>query len=153
MRGLIRPDVALLFALAQLPLAFFVTAWMGGTFLAYVVLVLGFACMTVYDVWGKRSRWPPLTDLAQGIGWGCLGLWAAAVVPGEFTGLTGILFLFLTLFIVLINGLHGGVRDLPNDMEHGVRSTAVLMGAHPLAKGGIFIPSGLKRYAAVCRWR
>lgn len=145
-RGLVAPRSAFLFALLQVPLVFAVTYWLGGNGRAYAVLAAGLGCMTLYDVWGKRLFLPPLTDAAQGIGWGCLALWAAALMPGEPTRLTVLLFVYIALFITLINGLHGSLRDLANDYRHGVRSTAVFLGVSPQINE---IPLGLKRYAFV----
>lgn len=145
-RGLVPPRAALLFVLLQIPLTFAITYWLGGDGQAYAVLAAGFGFMAVYDVWGKRLFLPPLTDVAQGIGWGCLAVWAAALMPGELTRLTGLLFVYLVLFITLINGLHGSLRDLANDFQHGVRSTAVYLGVSPQRNE---LPPRLKRYAFV----
>ena len=147
-RGLVQPWQALAFSALQIPLALAVTWWLYGRFQAYLALATGLVLMAVYDVWGKRLVLPPLTDLVQGIAWGCLALWAAALVSGKLTLLAWILFAFLTLFIVLINGLHGGLRDLVNDYESGVRSTAVFLGARPDLENSILVPTRLKRYAA-----
>jgi 4-hydroxybenzoate polyprenyltransferase len=101
--------------------------------------------MTIYDLWGK-STWPLLTDFAQGLSWGCLGLWAALVVGGQATPLTGVLFAYVVVYILLISGVHGGLRDLPNDSRYGVRSTAVFFGARVEGEG-VVIPQRLRRYS------
>ena len=87
-----------------------------------------FGLMAVYDLWGKRSPVPWLLDLVQGLGWASLFLWGAAE-RGPWTTLTWWLFAFWTVFIVLANGVHGGLRDLANDARCGARSTAIAMGA------------------------
>jgi 4-hydroxybenzoate polyprenyltransferase len=148
-RGIISPGQGLIFVLLQLLFVFAVTYWLGGRLSAYLALTIAIFFMVIYDNWGKRCYLPPLTDLAQGIGWGCLALWAAALMPGPIAGLTWVLFAYLILFIILINGLHGSFRDLANDYEHGVRTTAIFLGVRPESEGGLFIPPGVRLYAAV----
>lgn len=148
-RGIISPRQALLFVLLQILIAFAITFWLDGRASAYLALAAAFFFMAIYDVWGKRCFLPPLTDLAQGIGWGVMALWAAALVPGALTGLSWILFSYLVLFIVLINGLHGSFRDLANDYKNGVRSTAIFLGVRPQGEEGLIIPRRVRRYAAV----
>lgn len=148
-RGLISPRQALFFVSLQILIAFAVTFRLGGTTPAFLALAAAFFFMAIYDVWGKRCFLPPLTDLAQGIGWGCLALWAAALMPGSLSGLSWVLFGYLTLFIVLINGLHGSFRDLANDYKHGVRSTAILLGVRPQGADGLIIPRHVRLYAAL----
>lgn len=143
-RGAVRPWQALLFMVLQIPIPFVVTAVLGGDGLAYGILAAALVLMTIYDIWGK-STWPLLTDFAQGVSWGCLGVWAVLVVDGRVTPLTGVLFAYILVYILLISGVHGGLRDLPNDSKYGVRSTAVFFGAR-IAGEGIVIPRRLKQY-------
>ena len=130
-RGMVSPAQALAFALAQVPLAFALTAWLGGGPAAFGALALAFALMTVYNLWGKRAPFPPLTDLAQGLGWAALVVYGAALA-GPPTPLTAALAAFEVVFILLINGVHGPLRDLANDLRCGARTTAILLGARPL---------------------
>jgi 4-hydroxybenzoate polyprenyltransferase len=145
-RGIVQPGQARLFMFLQIPIPFAVTAVVEGNGSAYGALAAGFVLMTVYNVWGKSITLPILTDLAQGMAWACLALWAALAAGGAITPLTGVLFAFLLVYIPLINGVHGALRDLPNDAQHRVRSTAGLLGARLLGDG-IFIPRRLKQYA------
>jgi hypothetical protein len=46
---------------------------------------------------------------------------------------------------VLVNGVHGGLRDLPNDLAHGSHTTAIQFGARP-AGSGVLVPASLRRY-------
>jgi 4-hydroxybenzoate polyprenyltransferase len=148
-RGIISPGQGLIFVLLQLIFTFAVTFWLDGHPPAYLALAAACCFMTIYNLWGKRCFLPLLTDLAQGIGWACLALWAAALMPGPLTGLTWVLFAYLILFIVLINGLHGSFRDLANDYAHGVHSAAIFLGVRPRGEGVLFIPQGVRLYAAV----
>jgi 4-hydroxybenzoate polyprenyltransferase len=130
-RGMVSPAQALAFALAQVPLAFALTAWLGGGPAAFGALALAFALMAVYNLWGKRAPFPPLTDLAQGLGWAALLVYGAALA-GPPAPLTAALAAFEVVFILLINGVHGPLRDLANDLRCGARTTAILLGARPL---------------------
>ncbi len=157
-RGLVRPQHALAFALAQIPLLFALTAWLGGGPLAQAALAVALLLMAAYNLWGKRTRFPPLIDLAQGLGWAALLLYGAALA-GAPSPLTGALAAFEIVFIMLINGVHGPLRDLANDLRCGARTTAILFGARPAASeqpqasslkppaSRIFIPPALTAYA------
>jgi 4-hydroxybenzoate polyprenyltransferase len=111
-----------------------------------VALATAFCLMTAYNLWGKRTPFPPLTDLVQGLGWGALALYGAAVA-GRWTALTGFVVGFIVVLIVLANGVHGSLRDLVNDRRHGVRSTALLMGAWPDDLGRLHLPDRMRVYA------
>nr|MBC8492783.1 UbiA prenyltransferase family protein [Chloroflexota bacterium] len=145
-QGTVRPWQMLAFALLQVPLALALTIWLGGNSRAYATLGASFALMTVYNLWGKCSPFPPLTDAAQGLAWGTLALYGAAVVPGRPTELMGVVFAFVVVFIVMANGVHGSLRDLANDLNCGVRSTAIMLGARPQDAMGQVIPRRLRFY-------
>lgn len=115
---------------------------------AVAVLALAYGTMAVYDVWGKRSRLPVLTDLVQGLSWAAL-LWWAATATGQPRAMTAWLAGSIVVFILLANGVHGSLRDLANDLRCGARSTAIALGARPLAGGGVAAPPTLTWYAAV----
>lgn len=142
-RGDVSPGQALAFSIAQIPLALLLAWWMGAGVAALLVLTAGFALMTVYDVWGKRCPIPPLTDLAQGLAWGSLALFAALALGHAPTLTTAVATLHGVLFIFLINGVHGGLRDLDNDLARGRITTASYFGAAP----GQPLPPALRRFA------
>ena len=102
----------------------------------YYVLAAAFGLMTAYNLWGKRCPLPPLTDLAQGLGWAALLLWGALASGGALTPLALALAAHEITLIMLINGLHGGLRDLASDAAGGARTTALWLGARPTAGGG-----------------
>ncbi len=107
--------------------------------------------MAVYDLGGKRSPVPWLLDLVQGLGWASLLLYGAAA-RGAWTPLTWWLFAFWTCFIVLANGVHGGLRDLENDARCGARSTAIAMGARAGPDGCLVIPHRVVAYGWALHW-
>jgi 4-hydroxybenzoate polyprenyltransferase len=130
--------------------AFALTAWvLGGTLPTYAALGLSFALMAVYDLWGKRTPFPPLTDFAQGVAWGGLVLYGASAVAGRITALTGAVVAFVIVYVLLINGVHGGLRDLANDLGCGMRTTAIMFGARPLGEAGAAMGTLLVIYSIV----
>jgi len=151
-KGLIEPWQALGLALVQIPLAGVFTAVAGGSYQAYVILGASFALMAAYNVWGKRSIFPPVTDLIQGLAWGGLTLYGAAATTdsSRFTfhvsPLTVLAVSYVAIFIVMINGIHGSVRDLANDLRCGLRTTAIRLGARSRPGGGIDVTPRLAWY-------
>lgn len=101
-----------------------------------------------YDLWGKRTRVPPVTDLVQGLGWAALACFGAAAAGGLTAG-TGWLAAYVTVMIALVNGVVGAVRDLANDGRHGVRTTALVLGAHVRDDGRHVLPTRFWAYAVV----
>jgi 4-hydroxybenzoate polyprenyltransferase len=149
--GRIAPAHAMAAALLQLPLSLLLLWWHGAPPSCLAVVVAGYALMTVYNVYGKRCPFPPLTDFVQGVSWGTL-----ALVGGMSTGRGASLLTLLAAahgcgFLFLINGVHGGLRDLGNDLACGMRTTAILFGARPLA-GGEARSSGALRGFAWTAW-
>jgi 4-hydroxybenzoate polyprenyltransferase len=145
-QGLIQPWIALTVALFQIPLALAFTFLLNASSLAYVILALGFGLVVVYNVWGKRSPFPVLTDVVQGIGFGALVLYGAVGIPGHHSELIGVIFAFVVVFIVMINGIHGSLRDLTNDLNNGAQTTAIFLGVRPLGTEGIILPLRFRFY-------
>ena len=146
-RGAIRHWQALVFALSQAPLALVITVWLEGEGWSYVALGAAFSLMAVYNLWGKRTILPLLTDVIQGVGWGALVLYGASLRPGHLTGLTLNLFAIVVVYIVLVNGVHGSLRDLANDLKWGMRTMATLLGARPRNAVQLAIPRRFVIYA------
>lgn len=145
-RGVITPRQALFFSFVQIPLAMGVAWWAGAGADALVCLAAGFVLMTVYDLWGKKCPIPPLTDLAQGMAWGSLAFVAALTLTGEVNMLTWVAALHGAMFIFLINGVHGGLRDLDNDLARGRTTTASYFGARPFRERAP-LPRSLRWFA------
>lgn len=139
-RGEIGRAQALALAWAQPPLAFAVALAGGARLPVLAWLALAFAAMTIYDVYGKRCRWPLATDAVQAVGWCALllmGAWDAnPCLPGATWWEAGYVF----LCVMLVNGVHGSLRDLVNDQRCGTRTTALWFGACAGA-GNAVIPS------------
>lgn len=145
-QGAIGRGPALTFALLQLPLTLAVSVWLAVPIAAHAVLLAGFALMGIYDLWGKRCPLPPLTDALQGLGWAALALYGALAV-GSPSAATAALAGMVLVVVLMINGVHGALRDLSNDLAGGARTTAIRLGARPQGSEGIFLPRRLIGYA------
>ena len=135
-RGEIPPEYSVTIALVLVPLIFLVTWLLDGGRRAHAALLAALACMAIYNVWGKRFPLPPVTDLIQGIAWGSLAIYGAELAGGRTTAMTWLVAAYGAGFMFLINGVHGGLRDLENDLRHEQRTTAIYFGAQPDGKGG-----------------
>jgi 4-hydroxybenzoate polyprenyltransferase len=145
-RGTVRRWQALAVAVAQVPIAFGLTAWLDSDARAVAALSTFVVLGAAYNLWGKRTRLPLLTDVIQGLAWSALALWGAAIA-GRWTPMTGVFAAYVVVLIVMVNGVHGSLRDLANDHRCGARSTAIVMGARVSAGGGLIVPRRLRRYA------
>jgi 4-hydroxybenzoate polyprenyltransferase len=146
-RGTISPQAALVVALIQFPLALLITYWNQGSLPAYAALTASFICLGLYNLWGKRAAFPPLTDFVQGLGWGGRGVYGAYIAANYLSQASIVLLTYLVIMILMANGVHGSVRDLENDYRCGVRSTAIMLGARPAPHQMVIIPTPLQRYA------
>jgi len=145
--GLIRPSTAIrlvvgavVVAIACDPIA------LGLSLERSALLVVALAATAVYNVYGKRTPIPPVMDLFQGIGAGAFAAYGAAAA-GHPTGRTLLVALSVVVFILFINGVHAGLRDLTSDFAHGARTTPIALGARPTASGSPYIPRRLILYA------
>lgn len=151
-QGLISPRAALVVAVSAGVVGFGLSARLGGSPRAQVLLVGSLVLVAVYDIWGKRTPIPPAIDVVQGVGWALLA-WYGAEMAGGATAVTAVFAVFLVGYITLVNGVHGGLRDLENDRAHGARTTAIFFGATPISGGGASCPVPMRRYAlAIESW-
>jgi hypothetical protein len=95
-------------------------------------MALALCMMTIYNIWGKRSPFPPGIDVIQGIGFSSLALYGAALTGG-LTPLSWLTFVLGILWMVIIN-LLGGLRDLHSDLAFGVNTTPIYFGMRPSGK-------------------
>lgn len=144
--GTVRPGLAAAMAAAQVPIAATATWWGGGGLPGVAALLIACVLMLAYNLWGKRTPLPPVTDVVQGLSWAAFTAVGTFVAGGPGTG-TGWLLAFITVYIVLTNGVHGSIRDVRNDLNYQVRSTAILLGARPGPGRSLTIPRSVARYA------
>ena len=147
-RGVISRSGALWLALLQLPIGFAWALLAGAGPRELVLLGAAFAGIAIYDVFGKRCRWPLLTDMVESIGFCALVLFGACLVgePREDTPwLLGIVF----VYVLMITGVHGSVRDLANDHARGAQTTAIWFGTCPAEESAMRLSGALIVYAFV----
>ena len=148
-QGAIGRGGLLVLAWAQVPIAFGLALLHGAHGAALVMLLFAFAAMTVYDLYGKRCRWPLLTDAVQSVGWCALLVVGAWWRGPEWPPFTGWLAAYVFCCVMLVQGVHGGLRDLANDLRGGARTTAVWLGARPGAGSGIEVSRAVAAYAVL----
>jgi 4-hydroxybenzoate polyprenyltransferase len=145
--GTIQPWQAKLLACAQVPLAAALIWRAGAPPAAYLAMAAGFALMTIYNLYGKRCPVPPLTDLVQALAWGSLAIVGALLAGRRLAGATVPAFAYAVTFIFLINGVHGGLRDLANDLRCGMTTTASVLGSRPVTDGTVESSPALQLFA------
>ena len=131
-KGSISSGTALVITLIQIPIAAAVIYWQSGPPAAYFSMALALGMMTIYDIWGKRSPFPPAIDVIQGIGFSSLVLYGATLTGG-LTSLSWLTFILGILWMVIIN-LLGGLHDLHSDLAFGVNTTPIYFGMRPYGK-------------------
>lgn len=142
--GAVSRGAAFAFALCQIPLVFALTGWLGEPaahgWLAFAVLA-----MALYNGFGKRCAVPPVTDFVQGSCWAALVVYGVVATGGRPGLVTLGVALYAVLYTTLINGVHGGLRDLDNDLASGARTTALWLGVRP----GEAVPRRARIYCGV----
>ena len=147
-RGTIRRTTALWLALLQLPIGFAFALLAGAGPLALAMLGAAFAGLAIYDLYGKRCRWPLLTDVIESFGFCALVFFGTCLVgePRDDTAwLSGLVF----VYVLLITGVHGSVRDLTTDHARGAQTTAIWLGTYPAAESAVKLSGALIAYAFV----
>ncbi len=142
--GRVSVRAALLFVLLQVPLAAALIAWQDGSWQVYAALALALGMMTIYNLWGKRTPFPLLIDVIQGIGFSALSLFGAALCGG-LTALSWLGFATGVVWMVLIN-LLGGLRDLHNDQAFGVFTSPMMLGGRANGDNTQHLPALLRGY-------
>lgn len=133
-RGVIRRGTVLALAMLQLPLLAALWATGGASPRTGAALAFAVLSLAAYDRWGKSLRVPLLLDLVQGLGWAALLL---AGVPADLSwaGPPATAAVAVVVYILLVNGLVGPLRDLANDHAAGAHTTALMLGVRPQGTG------------------
>ena len=141
-RGRVPAELALLLAVATLPVVFAVTRDPAASVaLAGAVVLVG-----LYNLAGKSLRVPFAADAVQGAGFGALVV-AGAYAAGGATAATWWAAGLVAAYDAMVNGVHGAVRDVANDTARGATTTAALLGAR-VDGGRVFLPRSLVAYGA-----
>jgi 4-hydroxybenzoate polyprenyltransferase len=146
-RGVLSRRAALALAWSQPPLAFAFALQAGADTAALAMLGHAFLAMTSYDLYGKRCPWPLATDAIQATGWCALALFGAWTGAPVLRADTVWLLCYIFLYVLQINGIHGGLRDLANDYRRGARTTAIWLGARPRGATAVTLAWPLTTYA------
>jgi 4-hydroxybenzoate polyprenyltransferase len=144
-RGTISRAVALWLALLQLPVGFALAVIAGAGPRALVSLAIAFAGLAIYDLYGKRCRWPLLTDVVESFGFCALVLFGT-LLAGEPRADTAWLLGLVWVYVLMITGVHGSVRDIANDHARGALTTAIWLGARPAAGSSVKLSRALIAY-------
>lgn len=139
-RGLIAPRVAFVIAMIPVPLAAALHLLAGGPPIAAAVLMGGMALGLVYNARGKTIAVPLAGDAVQALAWIALALYGALTLRAALTIPFAFLAATVFLYVLMINGLHGGLRDIANDARHGAKTTAILLGARADDEGRLIVP-------------
>ena len=102
--------------------------------------------MLVYNIYGKRLAFPPLGDAVQGVAWSALALYGVLAAGEPLNASAAALASLIFVYILLINGVHGGVRDVENDHRRGARTTALYLGARADGSGRVILPRSFVVY-------
>lgn len=144
-RGAISPPAALAGALAQLPVMF-ATLHLGGAAPTATYALMGaLVCLTAYDLVGKSLPIPFLADHVQGLGWALLLVTGAELAGGRTLG-TLLAAAFVSVYVALVNGVHGAVRDVGNDQASGASTTAIRLGVRRTSDGALVLPPAVVGY-------
>lgn len=130
-RGDISRRTALIITILH-TIAIFVIEVLSGT-TTQLLLLLAIACggVIIYDLFGKKNPFPPLTDAIESIGFVALSLYGAtkAGVPSV---LSYILAINIGIFLNFVTGCFLGIVDLMGDLKGGANTTAIWLGVHPV---------------------
>ncbi|HMC22757.1 MAG TPA: UbiA family prenyltransferase, partial [Thermoanaerobaculia bacterium] len=118
----------------------------GGRPAASAVLIFAMGLMLLYNLYGKRIWFPLLSDAVQALAWVALALYGTLSVNSALEPSVGWLAAIIFVYVLMINGLHGGLRDLANDAHHGARTTALYLGARATTDGRLVMPAALVLY-------
>jgi 4-hydroxybenzoate polyprenyltransferase len=144
-RDQVPPQWGLWIALAALPLMSLLLLDL--PFRVAVALAAAVGMLGVYDVAGKAIPIPFLADFVQSAGWAAL-IFVGAGVGGRANAATWWAAGFVVVFVAMVNGVHGAVRDVENDRQAGAKTTAVVLGAR-IRDGNLVLPPTILIYATV----
>lgn len=125
--GALSSGVYVVLAALSLVVVMALTLWWGISLLWVGSAV---AMMAVYNLFGKRLPIPVVMDVVQGLSWGAFFLALRQMValhPEEDYG-TMLQVLSVVLFFTVMNGVHGGLRDVRVDAAAGRWTTPLLLG-------------------------
>jgi 4-hydroxybenzoate polyprenyltransferase len=148
-RGLVPPRAAFAIAVLPVPLAVLLHRLAGGPPAAASMLLAGMALGLAYNAFGKRIPLPFVSDAIQSLAWIALALYGALTTGAPPTRALLWLVVSLFVYVMMVNGLHGGLRDLANDRRCGAKTTAILLGTRVDDDGRLLLPRRVAVYGVV----
>ena len=147
--GTVTRTRALTIVALQVPAVFIVHAAAGFPPSALLWLVGSLLGQALYDAFGKRCLAPPLAEAGEAAAAAFLVLYGAASARAELGALVWMTAGGGAAFILLVNAFHGGLRDIREDLESGVRTTPIWLGCR-IEAGALHISAAMSAYAACC---
>ena len=147
-RGAISKTTATIIAFSQVPLMIVFTFLFDGDWRSVLLILVSAGLLGIYNLYGKKMAVPILTDFVQGIACAVFVLFGAHFGGGDPTQVTYAAMGFIVVYFMLINGIHGGLLDLPTDSQSGVRTTALWLGASFSPPDTVRAPARLIGYAS-----
>jgi 4-hydroxybenzoate polyprenyltransferase len=146
-RGTVTQGQTLVVALLQLPLM--VSAHVAAGFeigaLPYLLgAVLG---QGIYDLFGKKCPVPPLMEAAEAAAASLLVFYGATATGTPVTSLVWVTAGAGAAFILLVNGFHGSLRDIPFEIACHQRTTPIWLGCRGIVDGKVHITAAMSAYA------
>jgi 4-hydroxybenzoate polyprenyltransferase len=131
-------QLALVVTIATIPLAHAMLASVRTcSVLDHFLLGTSFFLAAVYNLSGKRFQLLPLIpDLCLGVAVGLLALLGSHLVAGHVPTAAVLISTFYVLQLLLVNSIHGGIKDIDTDLRSGVVTTPIWWGAG-VREGGV----------------
>jgi len=150
-QGLVSPRVALFVAVAMIPLAHMILSSVTtSSAVDHLLLSISYILVGVYDIFGKRSAFPLLvSDLSFGVAMGILPLLGSHLATGEIRLRVVIMGIFFTLQLILLNSIHGGMKDIDTDLASGAVTTPIWWGVRAESSGFTRYPPSLRVYGMI----
>lgn len=133
-------------ALIQIPILFAIALLSHSKIDAYLYMASALGFMSIYNFFGKKCKYPLITDIAQGIAWGSFSLFGASLFGNPINLISIFVALYFLLLMLIINGIHGGLKDLKNDQSHGAITACIFLGAR-VENGEVIIPKAVYVYS------
>ena len=146
--GAVKPSTAKLLVLVVVVTAFPAdAALLGFDAVRSATLAIAFVGTAAYNLFGKRTRVPPLMDFLLGIGSAAFVHYTMLAIHGAPTTSGVVVEVAVVLYVTLNNGVHFGVRDIEVDHGHGARTTPIALGVRATNGAHPFLPLRFIVYA------
>lgn len=150
-RGDVSRPVASAVAFGSLGLSALMMLALGAGGEAWLAWSLAIGLVDIYTLIGKRVKWAVISDAVQGVGTACF-VWVGAAATGGVTAASVAAMVHVAGYVMMVNGVHGTVRDMANDAARGARTTALMFGAFVDDAGAAVLPRSFIGWAAALQF-